>query len=257
MKKSRNHPFSLIELLIVISIISILVSLLLPVLHSAREKGIAVSCAGQLRQIGIVWGQYFNENEDCLHPALNGIGGAAWHLTMLGTKPATASTISKTLLNLNLLICPGMSKPPKSRNLDFWYVNNPHYGANILLQRYKTPKEWSASTDMYVSGRITKLSLPSRKILIADTWTQKTTTVGDINPELGRYMFNAKDYQNDGGITAARHEKSVNLLYLDGHTGSIRVPNPLDPINSAPALSGTKTTRTTYNNAIYWDWDRW
>ena len=191
---------------------------------------------GQLRQIGIVWGQYFNENEDCLHPALNGIGGAAWHLTILGTKPATASTISKTLLNLNLLICPGMSKPPKSKNLDFRYVNNPHYGVNILLQRCKTPKEWSASTDMYVSGRITKLSLPSRKILIADTWTQKTTTVGDINPEPGRYMFNAKEYQNDGGITAARHEKSVNLLYLDGHTGSIRVPNPLDPINSAPAL---------------------
>ena len=43
--------FTLLELLITISIIAILASLLLPVLNSAREKGRPIACTGNLRQL--------------------------------------------------------------------------------------------------------------------------------------------------------------------------------------------------------------
>ena len=50
MKKSK--AFTLIEVLVVISIISLLISILLPALSSARAAARDLKCKTQLRQIG-------------------------------------------------------------------------------------------------------------------------------------------------------------------------------------------------------------
>ena len=60
--KTRLSAFTLVELLVVISIISLLVSILLPALSKAREQGKAISCQSNLRQFMLAANIYaFNQ----------------------------------------------------------------------------------------------------------------------------------------------------------------------------------------------------
>lgn len=70
-----SKGFTLIELLVVISIISILAAILLPAVARAREQAYKISCASNMKQLGLVFIMFANEHKGLL-PA--GSPNAEW-----------------------------------------------------------------------------------------------------------------------------------------------------------------------------------
>ena len=113
MSSSRREGFTLIEVLVVISIIALLVAVLLPVLGKSREAANRVVCASQLHQMGLSLEFYSNDND-------------GYYISTQDHRGATNHVISindprKKLMwdygwNLDVMSCPSASFRARFRN---------------------------------------------------------------------------------------------------------------------------------------------
>jgi prepilin-type N-terminal cleavage/methylation domain-containing protein/prepilin-type processing-associated H-X9-DG protein len=62
--RKNRAGFTLIELLVVIAIIAILAAILFPVFAKAREKARQISCLSNMKQLGLGFMQYIQDNDE-------------------------------------------------------------------------------------------------------------------------------------------------------------------------------------------------
>jgi prepilin-type N-terminal cleavage/methylation domain-containing protein len=107
----KGKGFTLVELLVVISVIALLLSVLLPALQKARESAREMVCLSNLRQVGIAAHSYETSNGRLpLHYAENPGGESryAWHEQLASSyNKVDRREIWKPYLgNMNFLTCP-------------------------------------------------------------------------------------------------------------------------------------------------------
>ena len=97
---SHRTGFTLIELLVVMAIIAILAAMLVPAFGRAREAGRATACLSNLRQIGVGFQLYVQDNNNRL-PVMRDKSP-----TSTNEFPSPDVVLSNHLSNVNVLRCP-------------------------------------------------------------------------------------------------------------------------------------------------------
>ncbi len=109
---AREGGFTLIELLVVIAIIAILASLLLPSLSKAKARAQRTACLNNLRQIGMFFQFFTDENEDIFPAHRNqGVNGGTDQMSLTNWWGTTV--VGKDMSRSNLFHCPSAPSTPK------------------------------------------------------------------------------------------------------------------------------------------------
>ena len=101
--KHKRQGFTLVEILVIIAIVALLAALLSSVFSRVREQGRKTTCADNLKQIGLAFLQYSQDNSETFPPAFS-------------VAPSYTSVFKRVqpyIRNTQILACPSDNGPSK------------------------------------------------------------------------------------------------------------------------------------------------
>ena len=113
----RAANFTLVELLVVISVIAILSALLLPALSRAKATAARIGCSSNIRQMALTTHYYVGDNQDYLPPQARA-GTAPWNNANEPQFQA-ASYMNVSAPGRSVMMCPADRRPYGARSNGF------------------------------------------------------------------------------------------------------------------------------------------
>lgn len=202
-KKTEKSNFSLIELMVVISIIAILAGMLLPALQTAREKAKTSSCANNLANINKAFVMYVTDYDGRI---FWGVDPGDSHYYMERYVYGGRSTGNKYSSSQGDLFNHYVPRPLNS------YVSD-----NIKI--FKCPKDivkvadWDDSTKYEEVGNSYSLN-----------WYLRNTKISSVPVPSSLILFTEAPASEGRILELLWHDSKVNICFLDGHINFQWVP---------------------------------
>jgi prepilin-type N-terminal cleavage/methylation domain-containing protein len=272
-----KRAFTLIELLVVIAIIAILAAILMPVLSSAKARAQSIQCLGNLRQWGLAFHMYADENNDSVpeegdvNEAINYTGGpqatdnyhTAWYniippeignIPLINLYGANSNPKQPPLPNTrSLFSCP--TAPAPLTSLGYGTGSNPTPTVNLAFFMYAENSRLciNMGTRYTSSGlptgtnqtKLTRIVNPSATVFMAEENPDSTLSL-PLSPSLScvtAYYASALHMNNTRG----------NFTMCDGSSisaGTNQFWETQGMANGGPAGNGQLEWSTSRN--IYW-----
>ena len=205
-ENKQQKGFTLVELLVVISITSLLMAILTVTLRTAREQARRIKCGSNLRQLGLGLTMYADGYDDWLPQAADHQNPEDpeknWYrnsqfMSCIGLQPNPNGR--------SVITCPGHRDPDKN-TADFMENNDLgvwiSYGMNVALG--------SSRTDARKRRKRMQFKHPSLTMALMDAYAY-----GNAIGEVGGQACLAP-------CDAYRHDEYALVVYLDGHTGQVK-----------------------------------
>lgn len=242
MNYPRHCFYTLVEMLVIISVIVILAALLFPGIRSARESARRAQCMANQKNLGVYVSQYAQNNNQKINVLAN---WSTWYRDLLnangGMKDGKESSddyldanqkkreecLNATgLAMVKVFKCPSDSSDGATAS---YGRNNPVRGGTM---KYKAGSNGSNAGDALadprlVNGRINDPQRPSDLILITDHWGPNHQPGKSCNSEeydtVNAYHLRVRENdQSIGELGTVRDDKSRHkgappILYVDGH----------------------------------------